>query len=939
MEHLLPAPGAWVVRAGEEPARPGVVRVAHAASRGVSVSVEWIGGGQEVVPLEQLKCGLQVGFEVLHRPAASFETSLGYGVVEGLRTIGGRTQALVDFVADGRRAWIPWERLKFIKGARFRFRTLDQGGPEAAERLRLRSLAHALALWNENTGALSRFDIDPLPHQIHLVHHILGSGNLNWLIADDVGLGKTIEAGLLIAALRQRGIARRVLLVVPAGLTRQWQEDLKHKFGLGDFRIYGAEFTIDDPDHWGIYKHVIVSMDLAKGEVHKEILLKAEPWDLVIFDEAHRLTRRQSGMKFEKSDRYRLAEALRHRTPHMVLLTATPHQGNQSQFQALLELLRPELHERIVRLDQDPGVLAGMVFRNRKSDVTDIDGNFVFHGQTSRMVQVDANAELMELEAQLQAYLKLGYQAANAAGRVQGNAIGFVMTVYRKLAASSIRALQLALTRRLARLTSEAASLGFLESLGDERFAGEYEEARIGADQGAEEFFAGETERLKTLIEECRVACEEDVKMDAFLDQVIAPIVQTNSEERVLIFTEYRGTQDYIVEQLSRRYGAHHVDVINGGMTVEERRDAIAHFEGSGQFLVSTEAGGEGINLHRRCHILVNYDLPWNPMRLAQRIGRLYRYGQKRHVVAINLQSLASADEQVVSNMYARLERVAADMAGVDQASSENLVNEIMGELAGLLDVEAILEEAASAGVRRTEESIEEAMRRARETARLQRDLFQHAVSYDAEELRSGFRVGGEHLHAFVVGMVSLLGGRLQESRRYPGRAWRVEMPPHKDVARLPGEGRITFSRELGREVPELEVMDLDHPFVVSLLKMARTYDFQGLTAGTTLSGFRHLVAAMLRWQDERGQRLRQEFLVAAVDEGGELVANTPELVASFLSPWETERCTVDRESTQQAHDQFERFISRQLARKSNASLHPENREWLAAAWGSPRGT
>src|SRR5690606_14919004 len=235
----------------------------------------------------------------------------------------------------------------------------------------------------------------------------------------------------------------------------------------------------------------------------------------------------------------------------------------------------------------------------------------------------------------------------------------------------------------------------------------------------------------------------------------------------------------------------------------------------------------------------------------------------------------------------------------VDQASSENLVNEIVGELAGLLDVEAILEEAASAGVRRTEESIEEAMRRARETARLQRDLFQHAVSYDAEELRSGFRVGGEHLHAFVVGMVGLLGGRLQESRRYPGRAWRVEMPPHKDVARLPGEGRITFSRELGREAPELEVMDLDHPFVVSLLKMARSKDFQGLTAGTTLRGFRHLVAAMLRWQDERGQRLRQEFLVAAVDEGGELVANTPGLVASFLSPWETERCAVDRESTQ----------------------------------------
>src|SRR5690606_23891257 len=225
------------------------------------------------------------------------------------------------------------------------FRTGDQGGPEAAERFRLRNLAHALALWNENTGALSHFDIDPLPHQIHLVHHILSSGNLNWLIADDVGLGKTIEAGLLIAALRQRGVARRVLLVVPAGLTRQWQEDLKYKFGLDDFRIYGAEFTISDPTHWKLYDRVITSLDKAKGDAHMANLMAAEPWDLVIFDEAHRLSRRQYGKKLEKSDRFRLAEALRARTRNVVMLTATPHQGNQSQFQALLELLRPELNE------------------------------------------------------------------------------------------------------------------------------------------------------------------------------------------------------------------------------------------------------------------------------------------------------------------------------------------------------------------------------------------------------------------------------------------------------------------------------------------------------------------------------------------------------------------------------------------------------------------
>lgn len=934
MTTLVPAIGGWVVRKGQERSVPGVVQATRTSSRGTSLTIQWLSNSErEVVPLEQVQCGLQPGFEVLHVPSSAFDRSLGYGVVVSLRRLGGRTQVLVDLFADGKRIWFPWQCLRFVKGAQFRFRTGDQGGAEAAERFRLRNLAHALALWNENTGSLSHFDIDPLPHQIHLVHHILSSGNLNWLIADDVGLGKTIEAGLLIAALRQRGVARRVLLVVPAGLTRQWQEDLKYKFGLDDFRIYGADFTISDPTHWKLYDRVITSLDKAKGEPHMANLMVAEPWNLVIFDEAHRLSRRQYGKKFEKSDRFRLAEALRARTRNVVMLTATPHQGNQSQFQALLELLRPELKEQFATLELDSSVLSKMVFRNRKSDVTDIDGNFVFHGQTSRMVQVASSPELKELEAQLQAYLKLGYQAAQRAGQRRGSAIGFVMTVYRKLAASSIRTLQLALSRRLSRLTSEAAAVRFLEDLGDERFEGEYEEARVGVDEAREEFFTGETERLKTLIEECRVAGEEDDKMRAFLDQVIAPITRANSTERVLIFTEYRGTQDYIVEELSALYGADQVDVINGSMDVDERRQAIARFEGNGRFLVSTEAGGEGLNLHRRCHILVNYDLPWNPMRLAQRIGRLYRYGQQHHVVAINLQGVDSADDQVVSKMYARLEQVAADMAGVDQTSSENLVSDIVGELASLLDVEDILERAATAGVARTQEDIEEAMRRARETAELQRNLFQHAVSYDADELRSGFRVGKEHLRAFVFGMVELMGGRVQDSRRFPGAAWRLDLPAEVGLPRLGKDSRVTFSRDLAQQTPEIEMLDLDHPFVQALLARARDYDFQGLTAGTAIPGFRHIVTSMLRWQDERGQRLRQEFVAVAVDETGQLQANPEAIVARLLEPLETHRWAVVRDSTREVHDNIESFIDGQLARRSNASLHPESREWLSAAW------
>lgn len=930
---LTPAVGSWVIsRSGtDREKRPGQVQKVLRGGNATHLTVLWLTDkATDVVPLDGVECGLLPGFDVWHVPSTGRGDSLGLGRVLAKRTLGQREQLLVEFPASGSRLWMPWQRLRFAKGPAFRFTHGDRGGAQAAERFRLRNLAHALALWNENTGSLSRFDIDPLPHQIHLVHHILSSGNLNWLIADDVGLGKTIEAGLLIAALRQRGVAKRILVVVPAGLTRQWQEDLRFKFGLDDFLIYGADFNVAVDSHWKLYDRVIASLDKIKGEDHLAKILKADDWDLVIFDEAHRLTRRQWGMKFERSDRYRLAEALRRRTDNMVFLSATPHQGRADQFTALLELLRPEWADSYANLELDSTVLSQMVFRNRKSDVTDIDGNFVFHGQTSRMVQVNSSPELMELERQLQAYLRQGYDAADAAGGQQAKAIGFVMTVYRKLAASSIVTLQKALVRRLARLQAKRVDEIVQQAGLDERYAGEWEEAQEG---GRDEFFAGEIERLKTLVEECAVAAEDDDKMEAFLDSIIVPILAKSPDERILIFTEYRGTQDYIVNRLGTLYGTDKVHVVNGSMDVDERRQSIARFEHEGQFLVSTEAGGEGINLHRRCHILVNYDLPWNPMRLAQRIGRLYRYGQKQHVMAFNLQGLESADELIVSKMYERLEQVARDMSSVDEATSDELVSDIVGELAGLLDIEDILEDAREAGVKRTQERIEEALARAKQSAELQRDLFQHAVSYDVNELQGAFAVRLDHLRAFVFGMVALLGGSVGESRMYPGKAWRLTLSDQV-LAAMPGqtrELRVTFDRQLEDE--QLTLLDLDQPLVRFLLECATDYDFQGLTAPIQLAGAERLVTAMLRWQDDRGRRLRQEYVAVALagDQGTEL--NPTAFSEWLLAPAEGSGAAGARDIDRQARGRADARLEAVLAHRSNISLHPENLEWVTAAW------
>src|SRR5690606_2243729 len=158
-------------------------------------------------------------------------------------------------------------------------------------------LAHAIKVWNENTGALSHLEIEPLPHQINLVHHILASGNFNWLIADDVGLGQTIETGILLHALRQSDLVKRIILLIPTRQTKQWQEELYYKFKLEGFEIYGEDFFINETRQWKMHDCVIGSMDRLKQAGHLESLLQSEPWDLVIFDEGHRLSRRQYGHK------------------------------------------------------------------------------------------------------------------------------------------------------------------------------------------------------------------------------------------------------------------------------------------------------------------------------------------------------------------------------------------------------------------------------------------------------------------------------------------------------------------------------------------------------------------------------------------------------------------------------------------------------------------
>ncbi|KXC72176.1 helicase-related protein [Pseudomonas aeruginosa] len=801
--------------------------------------------------------------------------------------------------------------------------------------MRLRMLAHAIKVWNENTGALSHLEIEPLPHQIHLVHHIIASGNYNWLIADDVGLGKTIETGMLLHALRQRDLIKRILLVTPAGLTKQWQEELYHKFKIEDFEIYGEDFFINEPRQWKMHDCVIGSMDRLKQEGHLESPLQAEPWDLVIFDEGHRLSRRQYGQKLDSSERYDLAKSLRSQTEHMLLLSATPHQGMQDKFVALLELLRPERRTDLMALNIKPEILHDMVFRNHKADVTDAEGNFIFQGKITSALQVPSSKESIEFDKTLQDYLRKGYDAGEALGRT-GNAIGFVMTVYRKLAASSAAAIHRALCNRLQRLLDDEANGLSDEEPRDQRYLGEWEE-QFTSD--AREFFAGEVQLLKDLIAEAAALKANDLKLKLFIEDIIGKIHAANADEKVLIFTEYRTTQNYLREALADHYGSDQVELINGSMQHAERREAIKRFEEQGGFLISTEAGGEGINLQSKCHVMVNYDLPWNPMRLVQRIGRLYRYGQKKKVVVFNIQQTDSLDQNIVDLMYERIDSVVTDLAEIQRHEfNEGLKDEILGQLAELIDVEDILQEATKLGIDRTRERIDEALKQARTAAAKQRELFAHAATSDPNELRDELEITVDHLYSFVLGMFDQLGIEVAE-RSHKERLLRIRLSEQvmRDMGLSPKASRrmdVTLDRMLAANRPDTHMLDLNSKLMQYLLGKACEYDFGGLAAMLKAPELEEgaLLGAMLRWQGPQGKRMRQEFVAIQVNDG-KAKLNPAKASQWLLTPAEHSPQSPDTDTSKLLFKVAEEMANQRLANASNRYLIPENLDWASAGW------
>lgn len=921
--------------------------VIESDSNGRRVQVMWGGNSDKVWHrIDELCNGFRAGHVVQDRPRSNTRPSLGMGTVVTYRQIADREMVLVQLHRNGESRWFPFERLTRVRDAAWKYVNATSDDPDL---FRLRALAYALDSWNQITGALDRLDVDPLPHQIDLVHRIMTSDHANWLIADDVGLGKTIEVGLLLAAMRRRRQARRVLVVCPAGVVRQWQDEMRYKFGE-DFRIYGLDFNISQPAHWVSFDKVIVSIDRAKSETHSAVFSDSGYWDVIVFDEAHHLSKIEGAAI---TQRYRLAERLQQLTDSFIFLTGTPHQGKTEQFVNLLLLLRPDLKSRFATMHTDPSVVAEVVLRNRKSQVTDASGKFVFRGQGTNLVEVPLSDAARDFDIQLRRYIRHGY-AASAVGGVTGRAVGFVMTTYRKLASSSIAAIERALERRRDRLTGQLNDT--TSRIRHDRFEElleAFEEGEDGEDDlvnlsddvsalgaRADPFFANEMEMLEDLCAAAKVVKADDRKISQFLTEIVDQVHGRGI--KLLVFTEYRATQDYLVDALQRCYPDSSVCLINGSMSLEEKRRNIDDFNDWAQFMVSTEAGGEGINLHYRCHMLVNYDLPWNPRRLVQRAGRLYRYGQTERVIVFNLMALDGFDNRALGMLLDRVTTIAHDMSDVSSEFHEGLETEIVGDLLDRVDIGQILAKNREMVTdERSEDEIKEAINRAEQSRSLQNQLFSHIEGYDPNATATLHEFGPQEVLSFLEGTLPLRGIRVRD-RLHNGRLLELELPEEMR-GRYSEFGsrtvvRVTVDRRLAARDERNVSMDFASVFFSDMIEFAKSPEFGGEHATLLAPQEGVLGIYKIRWQNDQGLP-RWEMLVPVFlpADGGAPVPN-PDFFGLLLCTSGQPTLVADpttcatTDGRLEVLDWLDNCAAAELAERCTSLRHPNDLVLVAAA-------
>jgi len=560
-----------------------------------------------------------------------------------------------------------------------------------------RALADAVRSVNDAWGVFARSKIALLPHQLWVCRQVKTTNPTRWLVADDVGLGKTIEAGLILMSLLSAGEVKRLLVLCPASLVEQWQTRLREMF---DIRLtaYAAEGDTTAADFWNTQHQVVASLHTLRADQndrHKR-LLEADPWDIVIVDEAHHLN---ADEKLGPTLGYQLIAKMDKagRIGSMVFFTGTPHRGKNHGFLSLLHLLRPDLFDPKNSLTGQLPLLRQVMIRNNKQDVTDLQGNRLFQEPVVRAETYSYSPAEAHFYHTLTEFIVTGKTHAGTLNRTAGEAVMLVLVSMQKLASSSVAAIRRALQKRLANVTHgrarkeqlerEVTAFRLLEEEDDTDLLNEKQEELVTVSAKLA-LMEDEAPRLRELLEAADAVTEE-TKITAVLDLLRGPL----AGRPVLLFTEYKATQSLLLSKLLAEYGADSATFINGDgraegvsdgtgreRTLTEPRTAAAERFNAGtvRFLVSTEAAGEGIDLQRNCHTLIHVDLPWNPMRMHQRVGRLNRYGQTRRVEVFTVRNPDTVESRIWDQLTGKLRQITLALGQV-MANPEDLEQLVLG--------------------------------------------------------------------------------------------------------------------------------------------------------------------------------------------------------------------------------------------------------------------
>ena len=703
--------------------------------------------------------------------------------------------------------------------------------------------------------AVSASQVDPLPHQIEAVYHYaLEMPRLRFMIADDPGAGKTIMAGLILKEMQQRGLVKRVLVVAPGHLKYQWQRELKERFGAS-FRLIDRSAV---RAHWGenVWAETplaIASVDFLKQDDIKATLSSAR-WDMVIVDEAHKMSayayETKERTKIDKTKRYQVGEVLSEQTEHMLFLTATPHKGDEENFRLFLDLLRPgffaneEMLKESVEAGENP-----LFIRRLKEDMHTFDGEPIFPPRHVKTTRFRLTEEGKRLYNSVTSYVKSYYDQAK-----EERHITFAMVILQRRLTSSVHAILSSLERRRAKLEDyltypeqiaedqeryeEALAMteAEMEELSEEeRWEIEDRRERVTIARNIDEVEA-EIEQLDELVEQAERVKAQGV--ESKLRKLREEILSELGDRKLLVFTEHKDTLYYLEEKL-REWG-YAVNTIHGGMGLDARIEAEHTFQNETQIMVATEAAGEGINL-QFCSLMVNYDIPWNPNRLEQRMGRIHRYGQDREVYIWNLIAKGTREGQILDKLFTKLDRMREalgtdrvfDIIG-DVVPGTNLKDMLTDAITGQRWMDEIKHQIDEVDEASTSETLERvfasslASRHIDYTGLLQEQLEAEenrlVPEYVQDYFLRGFeRVGGEYTaieKGFRVTSVPLEMRQLSKDLDFKSRFGTVRREYR----------RVTFEKEVARKDNRYEFVAPGHPLLEALTETILERFQQGST-------------------------------------------------------------------------------------------------------------